>query len=431
MTKSQEGARNRLLEAVNENNHKLLSEYIDSKTKILIDFNCGHEPQYVLSTNYISGHNKCRYCTNQLIKPFRDDVYTKRPDLLKYFKNENDAIGLAVTTKRKILCKCSICGYEKEYAMYTLFYSGFACDNCRDSKSFPEKVMGNVLDDLNIKYETEVRFDWCVYELEGKKHYGCYDFVIETLKTIIEMDGLFHYNSTDFDDVENIKQKDKIKNELAIANGYNIYRIDCGYINQSEKYDYVKNNIIKILGNIFDLSNINWNNVFLRSDKPIIHTASELWNAGYSTNYIIDKLHISNSCLIDILNQAHKIGICTYTKESSNNRASYFRTFRHNKYLKVLRNNEIIGVLWDLNVFSKNYIDKYNLPMNRININRVLRGDAKTTIGGETFEEITKDEYIQLLDMPNIITDDGLGCSDNALIQIYPKCYDLIFNKAS
>jgi hypothetical protein len=311
--------------------------------------------------------------------------------------------------------------------MYTIFHGGFACDNCRDSKSFPEKVMGNILDDLNIEYETEVHFKWCTFTIDNKQYNGYYDIVIESMKIIIEMDGLFHYRETDFESLETIKLKDEYKTNLAVENGYKIYRVNCGYLDQSQKYEWTKDNIIKTLGDVFDLSIIDWKDVYQRSDKPIIHIASKLWNEGYTTAYISNKLHISVGCLVDVLNRGHKLGICTYTKEESNMRASYIRTLKHNKYIKMIKDGKVTGVLWDLNIFSDNYKKKYNLPMSRANINRVLRGDSHTTIGGELFIPITKEEYIELLKLSDIVTDNGAGNDEEIFIKTEPRYVRLLF----
>ena len=47
-----------------ENNHKLLSEYVNTMTKVLIDFNCGHIPHWISPDNYKSGCG-CPKCKNK------------------------------------------------------------------------------------------------------------------------------------------------------------------------------------------------------------------------------------------------------------------------------------------------------------------------------------------------------------------------------
>jgi very-short-patch-repair endonuclease len=46
---------------VKKNGHVLLSYYINDKSKIMIDFKCGHEPHWMLPNNYKSGQ-RCPFC---------------------------------------------------------------------------------------------------------------------------------------------------------------------------------------------------------------------------------------------------------------------------------------------------------------------------------------------------------------------------------
>ncbi|UQW96679.1 hypothetical protein M2M59_11975 [Rummeliibacillus sp. G93] len=51
-----------ILEIVEQNEHELLSKYIDNKTKILIDFGCGHDPNWIIPIHYKNGQ-ECQECT--------------------------------------------------------------------------------------------------------------------------------------------------------------------------------------------------------------------------------------------------------------------------------------------------------------------------------------------------------------------------------
>lgn len=413
--------RNKLDNIIKENGHKLLSSYIDKDTPILIDFNCGHPSHYVDPDNYIQGHNKCRYCTHERTLKFQDDIYTLRPDLIKYFENEDETIGLAVRSSKKVNCKCPICGEKKIYTVNQLSLNGFSCNNCRDGKSYPEKLMYNILKDLDIQFETEVHFDWCNYQINGKNYYGYYDIVIESMNIIIEMDGALHYKESNFGPLNIIQEKDKYKNILAECHGYKIYRIDCNYDSQRIKYEYTKDSILRTLSNVFDFSNLDWDDLNRRSDKPLLIEMCDMWNNGYATNYICKTLNISNSTLIEYLNRGNKIGICSYTKEESNDRSLYFKSIKYNKYIKAIKDGKLIGVFWDVNIFCKKYVEKYNIPISRSTINAVIRGQCKSSIDGIIFQIITKEEYASLLSTIGIITDDGVGNNEECLVRVFPE----------
>jgi hypothetical protein len=56
-----EQAEEELINLINENGHQLLSEYINTDTKVLIDFKCRHEPHWMKPYLYKQGH-RCPIC---------------------------------------------------------------------------------------------------------------------------------------------------------------------------------------------------------------------------------------------------------------------------------------------------------------------------------------------------------------------------------
>lgn len=57
----QEQAEERFLKRLKENGHTPKTKYKKLKAKVLIDFNCGHKPQWVTPSNYNSG-KRCKEC---------------------------------------------------------------------------------------------------------------------------------------------------------------------------------------------------------------------------------------------------------------------------------------------------------------------------------------------------------------------------------
>lgn len=62
--KCPEQAKEDFVNMLSDNNHKLLSEYINVSTKVLIDFNCGHEPHWIKPNSYKNGVG-CPKCKNK------------------------------------------------------------------------------------------------------------------------------------------------------------------------------------------------------------------------------------------------------------------------------------------------------------------------------------------------------------------------------
>ena len=188
-------------------------------------------------------------------KYFDDEVSNVPTELLKYIKNEKDKNRYIKSTER-IECICPYCGTIKWMSYGSLKHFGFSCNGCSDGFSFPEKFMTSVLNQLNIKFTTQLTkntFNWC-----GDFRY---DFYLLDYNIIIETHGEQHFNTTTsrlWKDYEEEHKNDLLKYDLAVFNGFeynkNFFWIDC----RKSTLNWMKENIIKELGNIFNLSNINW-----------------------------------------------------------------------------------------------------------------------------------------------------------------------------
>lgn len=155
--------------------------------------------------------------------------------MVKYLVNKNDAYTHTYCSNKKVLCKCPNCGYEKEVGLHLLYRQGFSCPKCSDGISYPEKVMFNLLEQLNMTFITQVNkrnLNWC-----DKYLYDFY-FKLNGQEYIIETHGLQHYKeigkNSNWGSLKETQQNDKNKRELAIHNGIkeeNYIVIDCRYSN--------------------------------------------------------------------------------------------------------------------------------------------------------------------------------------------------------
>lgn len=388
--------RKELSDLIKNNGHKLLNTYINNSIDILVDYGCNHQPAYVSPSMYKQGHIKCPYCTHKRIAPYQDDIYTLRPDLLKYFINKEDAIGLGLYTLKKIMLRCPNCGHEKEQSITKLTSNGFSCEKCGDGKSFPERFIMSVLDQLSVEYETEKRFEWCVYYINDKKTFGIYDVFISNKKLIIEMDGRFHYNDCAYSSKEEVKKRDNIKDQLAVKNGYDIIRINCNYDNKEDCFNYIKNELCKKLYQYYDLKNLDWDKINRNSCSSLLLKACKLWNDGYNVNKISSDLHVALNTVANYLRQGSQIGLCDYSPSKSVLRGAALRKKQNIRYAKVIKENTLIGLMSD----RQSFIDQYNeLNSNSLlthgNITAVLNHHQKTTKGLQ-FIEISKEEYDSL-----------------------------------
>lgn len=91
---------------VNEKNHKLLSEYKNFDTKVLIDFNCGHVPHYIKPRMYQEGFG-CPKCSGLCPKQAKENFFV----LLK--ENKHKLLSEYTNSTKKVLIKFN-CEHEPQ-----------------------------------------------------------------------------------------------------------------------------------------------------------------------------------------------------------------------------------------------------------------------------------------------------------------------------
>ena len=112
---------------------EVLGQYVDSKTKVLVCCKIdGHT--WLADPRKLLRGVKCAVCTNHQVMQGVNDVATLRPDLLKYFKNKNDATKYMPGSDQKLLFVCPIDGEEKMIKISHLSRFGFACNACYERK---------------------------------------------------------------------------------------------------------------------------------------------------------------------------------------------------------------------------------------------------------------------------------------------------------
>lgn len=158
-----------------------------------------------------------------------------KPALIKDLTNQRfgKLIALYPTEKRShnnVIwhCKCD-CGRECEVRSSCL--QDGTTSSCGCITSVGELNIRKLLTDNNIEFQTEKTFSNFIYK-DTKRH-PKYDFYLPDFNRLIEFDGSQHYkpsgNSNIYwftqEKVNEIQQKDKIKNKYALNNGYDLVRI--------------------------------------------------------------------------------------------------------------------------------------------------------------------------------------------------------------
>ena len=292
----------------------------------------------------LNGKTGCPVCSNNVIVKGINSLADTHPSIAKLLNNYEEAYLYSYGSNKKVEFRCPYCGNISSHTIKDVVRNGYTCKKCGDNISFPNKVMFNLLSQLHIEFENEKKFDW------GNQYK--YDFYIKEINCIIELHGMQHYerpiSKKSKRTLEQEKENDKNKKELALKNGIDNYIvIDCRY----SDIEYIKENINKsLLSDLYDLSNINWNNIVYHSEKSFLIKACELWDIGiHSTKYIGILLKKDRTTIHKYLSQGSKIGLCTYdpktsvklSKEFRNNIPNIFQDSSGNATAFLLDKNKI------------------------------------------------------------------------------------------
>jgi hypothetical protein len=233
-----------------------------------------------------------------------NDMWTTNPSLASMLYNLEDGYKYTQKSTLKLDWKCPCCKFiVKNKKILDVCRNGISCSKCSDGISYPEKIMGNVLTQLGVKFNKEKIFKWS----NSKR----YDFYIPSLSMIIETHGNQHYEETARGrNLKEEKENDRYKNEQAIKNGIENYIvIDCRY----SDLEYIKKNMINSeLNKHFDLNKVDFDLAHKESLKTNVIKACELYNKGFLLTEISKILDINISTVSSYLKKGSITDFCNY-----------------------------------------------------------------------------------------------------------------------
>ena len=260
----------------------------------------GNRIGYQIACNHFYNNRRCSYCHKGISEiHWKDSLaynYPKIAEMIAIKENNltfDDCYKIACTSGN-YYCKCLDCGSitDKKIRLGNIIFQGFSCKICSDGISISEKFMANILKQLDEDFITQLNksdFSWCGYFR--------YDFYLPKYNMIIEINGLQHYEDKSkngsWDNLEQVQWNDLFKYKCAKNHVDNYIVIDCRY----STLEWMKKNIIKELGEYFDLSNINWKLAWEESQNSLCIEAWELHKEGLSNKEISKKLKISNGTI--------------------------------------------------------------------------------------------------------------------------------------
>jgi len=126
--------------------------------------------------------------------------------------------------------ECNICGYKWNTTLTQYLHGNHACPNCSNINIGGEKYMKSILDELQIKYETQKTFDNLKDSILLR-----FDFYLPQYNLLIEIDGEQHFRVAKFSkqlteeqcekSFQILQNHDSLKNKYCSENNINLLRI--------------------------------------------------------------------------------------------------------------------------------------------------------------------------------------------------------------
>lgn len=326
--------------------YELLStEYKGSREKLMFKCPKGHE--FEMEWHTFQHGCRCPICSGKQVI-MENCIMTTAPWMMDLGISKEDAMTHTKCSGDEITVICPHCGKYKNITISNIYNNkSIHCSCNSEGISYSEKFIISLLDQLNIKYIRECKFDWS----DNKR----YDFYLKDYNTIIECHGIQHYESNHtFSNcgartLQEEQENDKFKKEIALQNSiYNYIILDCRESNMKQ----IKNSILNSeLNNLFDLNSIDWIKCeeFALSNK--VKEVCDYWNnkeEWETTTDLANKFDLNISTIRRYLKKGTKLGWCDYNSKNEmkkvNIKAGKSSAKVCSKPIEIFKNGESLGI---------------------------------------------------------------------------------------
>jgi len=293
----------------------------------------------------------CACCDGKIIVEHINSIVanTETHWMIPYFQGGYDeAKGFSKGSHTKLIFKCPDCGRirNKLITIKTLNRTHSIGCSCSDGKSYPEKFMFSVLEQLNIEFETELSPEWCKYYVDNNIKSGRYDFYFEydNKKYIVETDGEWHVkdNTMSGQTKEESNEIDDYKDELAREHNIVPIRIDC----DKSELNYIKDSILSSkLNDLFDFSKVNWlkSHEFALSNLVKIVCEYKKNNTDLINLYIGKIMKLSHVTIITYLKQGSELGWINYNAKEERLKGQR-KIGKNGKKVEIFKDGKSLGI---------------------------------------------------------------------------------------
>lgn len=208
--------------------YELLSkEYVGCKE--YLEYRCSNHPDHIqrITFDAFRKGQGCRFCGTERASSKRR--ISKERAVAQCNKSGIEFVGFDFSHGDTYILY--VCPRHRQNGIQSIHWdnlkNGQGCRLCRESKG--EKAIDSYLQNHNIRYIREYRFNDCKY-----KRTLPFDFYIEDINIAIEFDGEQHYNSLSFggkekqeatDRFKEIQTRDAIKTKYCADNNIKLIRI--------------------------------------------------------------------------------------------------------------------------------------------------------------------------------------------------------------
>lgn len=358
------------------------------------------EESWVLESNIKKQGCACCCRNPQVVVEYINAIATTDKWMIKYFSNSEDTKKYTKSSTKKIQPVCPDCGRVKRkfVTINSIYMNKNIFCACSDKLPYGEKVIFNVLEQLELYFEYHKTFEWSKNinfnntKLFGNKEYD-FAFTQKGEQFIVETNGKQHYEDC-FKRIINSRtlseeqDNDRVKKQLALSNGVkeeNYIVIDC----RNSKLEFIKQNILSSrLYELFDLSKIDWLKCeeFALSNRVKEACDYKKNNPCVTTGEIGLKLKLSSATIRKYLKLGNGIW-CYYDAKEESRKASQKSGRMAGKPIEMYKNNILVGIYNSAQELSDASDDLYNIHLNQSNIRDVCVGRLKS-YKGYYFKEI-------------------------------------------
>lgn len=300
---------------------ELVGEYINSSTPMKL--RCKKDGyEWYRSLEAFCRRPVCPMCNKDTTKDLIvgvNDLATVRPDLVKYFVNEEEAHKYRAGSNAEAELICPNCGKKKKLKICVLTgETGFKCPYCSDNISYSNKFlrsfMKQIFEPLNLEYDLEWSSKWA-----NRKRYDAH-FILNGKEYVVEVDGNYHVEENNLYfkiKKEDVNISDSKKTKMAEENGCIMIRIPF----YKKEQDYIINNFKNSLFNeLFDLNNIDWDLCFREAEVTILKELCDYFNQNItcSIKELGEKFKLSLNTVREYLKRGVKLGFIRDILDNSN-----------------------------------------------------------------------------------------------------------------